>query len=451
MKQSCTCAATTRTNGPAGTSMSTVSPLTSIDSLTAAEPVLICSANSDTIATVAPDVCAAASVPSTPRVTVHDVVPSPPVTSMISSSTWILNGPVAGKPSADVTARVVAESSRSAVVVVDAGSPPMWMPGSANVGNVSVAKLAATPCGPTMITPSRWRTSTSGVPPTVRRKLRSVTAMVTTPAALRWIRKLPPICCPAMTSVAAPRIRRPDGMSSGVLHDRRRVDLDLKASVEGDARDVDRDVRPERAVDPAAAEHEGAGAVGRAHEVGRAVAEPELDVRERDRDDRLARDLHRRAGRVGGRGRSVDPARDRPGQRALSAGHEHQLAVDLDLVAAGRREVRERRHRERRRRCGHIGGRRRRDAALEHRALEGEVAGQRRARDAERHARAGDAEEAAGGQVELIGNAPPANVCETGDGGRVHLQLERAGERHARHVLQLDVRAQLARRRRSAG
>ena len=31
-------------------------------------------------------------------------------------------------------------------MVVDAGRRSMWMPGSANVGNVGVAKLAATPC-----------------------------------------------------------------------------------------------------------------------------------------------------------------------------------------------------------------------------------------------------------------------------------------------------------------
>jgi len=66
--------------------------------------------------------CVAAVVLFTPRVTVHVVVPWPPVTVMSSSSTRIRKVPFVGKPLADATVIVVC-------VAVIAPEPVVFAPG----------------------------------------------------------------------------------------------------------------------------------------------------------------------------------------------------------------------------------------------------------------------------------------------------------------------------------
>ena len=58
--------------------------------------------------TVAPLECVAAVVPHMPRIIVHEVLPAPWVTSMISESIRMKNSPEGGNEAAEVMVRVVA-------------------------------------------------------------------------------------------------------------------------------------------------------------------------------------------------------------------------------------------------------------------------------------------------------------------------------------------------------
>src|SRR6184192_318640 len=66
--------------------------------------------------------CEAATLPLAPRVTVHVVVPKPPVTSIDSSSTLIVNCEL-GKPVAEATVSVVWEDVIAPASVVFAPGP----------------------------------------------------------------------------------------------------------------------------------------------------------------------------------------------------------------------------------------------------------------------------------------------------------------------------------------
>src|SRR3954452_15747256 len=82
--------------------------------------------------TYEPLACAAAAVPFCARVTVHDDVPAPAVTSITSrfatlvgpSWTTILNEPDVGKPAKPLTVSVVPPIPGSALVVVNCATSP---------------------------------------------------------------------------------------------------------------------------------------------------------------------------------------------------------------------------------------------------------------------------------------------------------------------------------------
>src|SRR6476659_6064867 len=67
--------------------------------------------------------CEAAVLLLTPRVTVHVVVPKPPVTSMYSSSIRILNEEVVGNPAEELTVIVVCVALTAPTSVVFAPWP----------------------------------------------------------------------------------------------------------------------------------------------------------------------------------------------------------------------------------------------------------------------------------------------------------------------------------------
>ncbi len=128
----------------------------------------------------------------------HDVVDVVKQRSTPSATTRT-NGPAGtstvigvATPSPSTSTSIVSSTATVLVLIWNLNeSPSRWIPGSVNVA-VSVSKLAATPPGPRISAPSRLRMSTSTVPATASRTLSPVTAIVTTPVAFFWIRKLPP-------------------------------------------------------------------------------------------------------------------------------------------------------------------------------------------------------------------------------------------------------------------